>query len=354
MNRRELLTLAAAAALPFRRLRAEPGWRTFEIITRAEITRAQGTSRAWLPLPYEVDTDWQLGLGNTSTGNASQVKAVRATPYGVSMLYAEWPATERAPFVEVKSRFATRDRAVDLSAPAGGASLGAAERALYTAPTESIPCDGLVRETALLRAAKGARTDLEKGRALYEWIVENTLRDPKTKGCGTGNVKAMLESGNFGGKCADLNGLFVGFCRSLGIPARDVFGIRVAGSAHGYKSLGASSNVISKAQHCRAEFFAEGIGWIPVDPADVRKVILEEPPGHLALTDPKVQAARKRLFGSWEMNWLAYNVGHDIDLPGAQGPRLPFLMYPNGETGGERLDQLEPDSFRYTITAREV
>ncbi len=113
--------------------------------------------------------------------------------------------------------------------------------------------------------------------------------------------------------------------------------------------------MISKAQHCRAEFFAEGIGWIPVDPADVRKVILEEPPGQLKLDDPKVKAMHERLFGNWEMNWLAYNMGHDVELPNAsKGPRLPFLMYPNGETGGERLDQLEPDLFKYTITAREV
>ena len=356
MKRRELLTLAAAAALPWRRLRAaEPGWRTFEVTTRAEITKAHGVSRAWLPLPLEGDTGWQRNLGNSWTGNTSRTVAVRTTAYGVSMLYAEWPGDETAPYVEVKSRFATRDRAVNLSAAQEGAvRLGAAERALYTAPTESIPCDGLVRETALLRAAKGARTDLDKGRAIYEWIVESTQRDPKTKGCGTGDIKALLQSGNLAGKCADLNGLFVGLCRSLGIPARDVFGIRVAPSALGYKSLGASSSVISKAQHCRAEFFVEGIGWIPVDPADVRKVVLEEPPGKLALSDPKVDAARKRLFGSWEMNWLAYNVGHDVDLPNAKGPRIPFLMYPNGETGGDRLDQLDPDSFRYTITSREV
>jgi hypothetical protein len=29
-------------------------------------------------------------------------------------------------------------------------------------------------------------------------------------------------------------------------------------------------------------------------------------------------------------------------------------MYPNAETGGERRDQLDPDSVRYSITAREV
>ena len=54
------------------------------------------------------------------------------------------------------------------------------------------------------------------------------------------------------------------------------------------------------------------------------------------------------------MNWLAYNMGHDIALPHSKGPKLPYLMYPNGETGNERLDQLDPDAFTYTISAREI
>jgi transglutaminase-like putative cysteine protease len=323
------------------------------VTTRAEILKPRGLSRAWLPVPWAADSDWQRALGNTWAGNAQRADVVQVGKYGVTMLYAAWPSEQQSPVIEVKSRFSTRDRAIDFSRK-GAPSLSAGEVALYTAPTEMIPCDGLMKQTALVKAAKGARTDLEKGRAIYEWVVENSFRDPKTKGCGTGNVKAMLESGNLGGKCADLNGLFVGLCRSLGIPARDVYGIRVASSAYGYKSLGASSPVISKSQHCRAEFFAEGIGWIPVDPADVRKVVLEEPPGQLKIDDPKVEAARKRLFGSWEMNWVAYNAGHDVSLPDSSGKQVPFLMYPNGETGGERLNELDPDSFKYTITAREV
>jgi hypothetical protein len=51
---------------------------------------------------------------------------------------------------------------------------------------------------------------------------------------------------------------------------------------------------------------------------------------------------------------MALNLGHDVELPGSTGPKLPFLMYPNGETGGERLDQLDPARFTYTITAREI
>ena len=106
----------------------------------------------------------------------------------------------------------------------------------YLEPTDLIRTDGIVEATAR-EITKAARTDVEKARALYEWIVDNTFRDPKVKGCGLGDIQTMLETKNLGGKCADLNALFVGFARSLGIPARDVYGIRVADSAD-FKSLG--------------------------------------------------------------------------------------------------------------------
>jgi transglutaminase-like putative cysteine protease len=128
--------------------------------------------------------------------------------------------------------------------------------------------------------------------------------------------------------------------------------LRVAPSQFGYKSLGAGSEVVTKAQHCRAEVYLAGFGWVPVDPADVRKVMLEEPPTNLPLTDAKVVDARTALFGAWEMNWLAYNVAHDIKLPGAGGPMLEFLMYPQAETAAGRLDCLDPDAFTYKITAK--
>ena len=93
---------------------------------------------------------------------------------------------------------------------------------------------------------------------------------------------------------------------------------------------------------------------LPADPADVRKVVLEEPPGNLAINEPRVVAARKTLFGAWEGNWLAYNVAHDISLPGAKGPQLEFLMYPQAETAAGRLDCLDPDTFKYTMRATEA
>src|SRR5208283_255737 len=100
---------------------------------------------------------------------------------------------------------------------------------------------------------------------------------------------------DLGGKCADLNALFVGLARAAGVPARDVYGIRTAKSQLGYKSLGASSEIVTKAQHCRAEVYLGELGWTPVDPADVRKVMLEEPPGGRGRDDEMVRRARARL-----------------------------------------------------------
>ena len=353
MDRRSFLkTGAAAAALPWPSVFAASQWRAYEVTTRVEILKPQGASRAWLPLPLVEDTPWQRNIGNQWSGNAAHTQVLSDGKYGAAMLYAQWNA-DSAPVLELTSRFATRDHAVDVARPRADAErLSAAERAFFTAPTEYIPTDGIVRDTAR-EIVRKERTDIGKARAIYEWVVENTFRDPEVRGCGWGDIKSMLETRNFGGKCGDLNAMFVGLARSAGIPARDVYGLRVARSAHGYASLGVGSPNVTRAQHCRAEFFAQGYGWVPVDPADVRKVVLEEP-GRLAIHDAKVVAARKRLFGGWEMNWLAYNMAHDIELPHSRGPKLPYFMYPNGESGGQRLDSLDPDSFKYTITSRET
>jgi len=190
---------------------------------------------------------------------------------------------------------------------------------------------------------------VDKARAIYEWVVDNTFRDPKVQGCGLGDIHTMLETGNLGGKCADINSLFVGLARAAGVPAREMYGVRVGDSSQ-FQSLGRRGN-ISKAQHCRAEFYLDRAGWVPVDPADVRKVVLEE---KLPLDDPRVTALRRRLFGSWEMNWVAFNSGRDFDLaPRARKP-VKFFMYPYAEIGAGSPNGLDPASFSYRIESREV
>jgi len=360
MNRRTLLKagLAAGTAGLAPRLASAAvgfspmpkGWRSFTLVTRVEPTFA---SKAWIPLPTFEASDWQRPGKTSWTGNAKLAEKVRDPKYGMEMLRVEWAADLQNPLIEVTTEVKTQDRSVHPgqgSAPA----LSDDERKFNLMGTDLLPVTGLVKETAE-GIVRGKAKDVDKARALYEWVVENTFRNAKTPGCGVGDVSWMIKTGNLNGKCADLNALFVAMARSVGVPARDLYGIRVVPSAFGYKALGAGSTNVTKAQHCRAEVWLSSSGWTPVDPADVRKVVLEEPPTNLAMTDLKVMAARKTLFGAWEGNWLAFNVAHDVKLPGAayQEP-LPFLMYPQAEDKSGLVDPLDPDAFKYKITASET
>jgi transglutaminase-like putative cysteine protease len=361
LHRRDMLKCGAAAVatavLPrasFGAFAPIPGeWRTFTVVTRLEIAQPQGGTQAWVPLP-SVNESSSLRAGSSEwTTNGATAQTWRDPVHGTELLHVTWPDGAPTATVEVTSRVATRDRSVDLTRPGDAPQLSEADRAFHLAPTELIPTDGIVKQTAD-RITAGATSEVAKARAIYEWVVQNTYRDANVRGCGIGDVAAMLRIGNLGGKCADINALTVGLARAAGLPARDLYGVRLAPSRFGYKSLGAGSPIITKAQHCRTEVFLAGFGWVPFDPADVRKVMLEEPPGHLAIGDDKVVAARNALFGAWEGNWIAYNTGHDLALPGSARPKVAFLMYPQAETGAGRLDCLDADAFKYTIRATEV
>jgi len=361
MKRRDFLRstsiICAGLALPdMGRLFAErspsDAWRTFEMTTRAEILKPSGMTRVWLPAALTTNTPFQKTFSNKFRAEGGTAETIESRADGLGIVTATFPAGVR-PVLTLTSRVATKNYAVDLSTLGSTTNADHGELEHFLRPTKLIPTDGIVKSTAMEITA-GARTDVEKARAIYEWIVDNTFRNPKTRGCGTGNIRWMLESRDLGGKCADLNALYVGLARAVGLPARDVYGIRIAKSELGYRSLGVSTENVTKAQHCRAEVYLSTHGWVPVDPADVRKVVLEEPPGNRPLDDEMVKKARVRLFGSWEMNWIAYNFAHDVTLPGSSRPPVGFLMYPEAETVDGRLDSLDPDNFKYEITAREI
>jgi len=327
-------------------------WRTFEVTASVEVLNPSGTTRVWLPAALLRDTVFQKTLANDFRAEGGKVELVENKADALGIVAATFPAGTK-PVLTLTSRVSTRDYAVDLSTPARAGKGNASELEYYLQPTALVPTDGIVKEQAVA-CTRGATTDLEKARNIYDWVVDNTFRNPKTRGCGTGDIRFMLETGDLGGKCADLNALYVGLARAAGLPARHVYGLRIAKSDLGYKSLGPSTEVCTKGQHCRVEVYLTGYGWVPVDPADVRKVVLEEPPGNLPLDHEMVKKARTRLFGSWEMNWMAYNFGHDVALPGSSGKPVGYFMYPQGETADGRIDPFDPDAFRYQITSKEL
>jgi transglutaminase-like putative cysteine protease len=361
MNRRDFLRANGSICAGWALSRAMPAladtpsageWRTFEVVTTVELLKPNGASHIWLPAPLIRNTPYQKTISTRFTATGGTARLSQAKQGALGIVSATYPANAK-PALSLTGRVALKNYTVDLSSRSAAPPASPAELDYFRQPSRYVPTDGIVKQTAL-KATAGATTDIEKARAIYEWVVDHTFRDPKVRGCGRGDIRFMLESGDMGGKCADLNALYVGLARSVGLPARHVYGLRIAKSDRGYKSLGLPTDIATKGQHCRAEVYLREHGWVPVDPADVRKVVLEEPPGNRPLSDEIVSRARGSLFGSWEMNWMAYNYAHDVDLPGSANKPLVYFMYPQAETAEGRVDPFDPDNFKYEIKAQEI
>jgi transglutaminase-like putative cysteine protease len=234
MRRRDFLRttgiISAGLAFPnakrlFAADSAPDGWRTFEVSTRVEVLKSSGTTRIWVPAAIGRPTPFQKTVSNTFNAEGGTAKIVESNAAdSLGIVSAEYPAGV-TPILTVTSKIATRDYSVDFAARQKAGNDKAADLQHFLRPTKFLPTDGVVKTTAD-EITKNAKTDVEKARAIYEWIVDNTFRNPKTRGCGTGDIRFMLETRDFGGKCADLNALFVGLARAAGLPARDVYGIQ--------------------------------------------------------------------------------------------------------------------------------
>lgn len=323
-------------------------WRTVDVQTNIGLRRVKGRARLWLPLAQYKDTLWQRSLGHTWEGNFSSASIYRDPVAEMEVFVAEWAEGIDNPKLQIVSQIATQDRHFDVTRRGAIAERTEVLRRCLQ-PTSQFPIDGTVRRAAE-RAIGRIKDPLAMGKAIYDWVVENTEFDVSGKGLGNANIASLLESGNLSGRSADIAQLFVALCRSVGIPARPVFGLRM-GTSRLFGSLGILGE-LNEAQHCRAEFYIPGYSWIGVDPADVRKAIREE---RLSNNDPKLTVFKKLLFGFWEMNWIGFNAAQDVTLRGAaSGDTLPHLIYPVLETADGRFDSQDTTRMNYSVTATRV
>lgn len=321
-------------------------WRTFEITTTVKPQGVTGTSTLWLPLPLNQDTLFQRTLGHSWSGNPGQSSMRRLPDGNLEVFHVEW-SEGRDARLEIRTLVTTADRHFDITKRTIPPDREDILRR-HLQQTSLIPNDGLAHQLAE-RIIGRIKDPVAQAKAIYDWVVDNTVYDVSLPGSGSGDVRKQLIRGEYGGRSADINGLFVSLCRSVGIPARCVYGLRV-GPSRLFRSLGLTSNDATRGQHVRAEFYSPGFGWIPVDPSDVRRAISLET---LSERDSRLQSLRKVLFGVWEMNWVAFNIGADVTLPGRQIP-MPFLLFPQLEARGELRDGTDSAAFSYTIAARQV
>ena len=249
------------------------------------------------------------------------------------------------------SVFKTRNRATDCASP-GRQGHGCRDPGFLDRADRLKPTDGIVRATAQ-KITRGEKSDVAKP-ALYDWVVSNAHREPSTAGCG---LAISVDAGDRQpvGQVRRPKRLFVGLARSIGLPARDVYGIRVAPSAFGYRELGASANGAITRPSTAARGLPAAAGWVCHGPGRRLKVMRQETKEWIKNpADPLVKPVNAALFGGWEGNWVGYSHANDVTLPGASNQRVGFMMYPQALNAKGLLDGLKPETFVYTIKAREL
>ncbi len=264
--------------------------------------------RIWIPA---AQSDAYQQVKAVSAKGDLPLKKTSDSKYGNEMYYAEAAGTTQPELhFEVEYDVVRRERTA--LAESGGklvsASLAKKERQQYLQPNALVPVTGLPADLAA-NVTQGKSGDLDKARAIYDYVFTTMRYDKTGTGWGRGDVLYACDAKK--GNCTDFHSLFIAMARSQGIPARFEIGFPLPPDKHSSEIAG---------YHCWAEFYADGRGWIPVDISEAWK--------H--------QEKRDYFFGSHDVNRVQFSMGRDLRLnPTQDGKPLNYFVYPYVELDGQ-------------------
>lgn len=308
------------------------------VTVEVDLSKQEAGKETKLWIPYAVSDKHQTVTDVKVAGDYASSGVYTDKANGTPVLYAQWDKDAKSRkliYSFTVEREEVRVRDLSAKEPAWNK----ADYAEYLQPTSLGPTDGEVKKLAD-SITKDKRTVLEKAKAIYDWTCENMYRDPATVGCGKGDVCDLLKKP--GGKCTDISSMYVALARAAGVPAREVFGVRLGKKAE---------EEITTWQHCWVEVFVPGTGWVPVDPADVRKAMLVE---KLELNDAKTREYRDYFWGGIDPYRFKVASGRDLVLnPPQAGAPLNTFGYPYAEVDGKTLNFYDPKAFGYRLLFKE-
>jgi transglutaminase-like putative cysteine protease len=283
--------------------------------------------RLWVPLPYQ---DLYQLVSELRIESPVPYKVHREPQYNNRYAYLVVDAAHaKAPFDVTLTFHAKRlEHRVSLTSVTDlpGQPMVATTRFLQ--PDRLVPIDGVIAELSN-QQTKNVMLPLEKARSIYEYVVATMHYDHDGTEWGRGDAVWACSAKH--GNCTDFHSLFIGMARAAGIPARFEIGFPLPASAH----EGAISGY-----HCWAEFYIEGIGWIPVDASEAWKD----------------KSRHDYFFGATDPNRVMFSLGRDIRLnPPQNADPLNYFVYPYAELDGKPFTGLKNEFwFRDDAAAPSV
>ena len=291
-------------------------------------------------LPYPVSTPFQDVTNVAITGNFATHGIYSEPLFNNMILFASWPANMKQRVLKMSFRVKRQERNDTWMLKAKEGCLDRAYVGNFLRDSSVAPLSPAVVDLSH-QITNGKKTTLQKAKAIYEWVCNNLKRDPNVKGCGCGDVCFVLERKV--GKCADIHSVFVALLKGAGVPAREVFGLRLPSS--GQKD-------VTNWQHCWAEFYVPNVGWLVADPGDYLKALLEK---KLSPSSPEAKRLKKYFFGHVDPFRVRLSIGRDLILnPPQDSEPLNYFMYPYAEVKGQPVDYLDYSNFTYSISATRL
>lgn len=277
--------------------------------------------RLWIPLPYTGQDAYQK-VSRLQVKSPVPYRIDREPVYGDRYAYVVVkPSQATKPFdIRISFHVERFEHRVSLTPSSATPAEPHMELARYLQPDKMIPLNGEIGELSA-EHTNGAHGSIEKAQKIYDYILATMHYDHVGTGWGHGDAVWACNSKH--GNCTDFHSLFIGMARAAGVPARFQIGYALPADAHS----GALASY-----HCWAEFYAKGIGWVPIDAA-------------LASQHP---AKAKYYFGAIDDNRVMFSMGRDIRLvPPQKGEPLNYAVYPYAELDGKPYDAITHDaSFR--------
>ncbi|MBI4549606.1 MAG: transglutaminase domain-containing protein [Candidatus Omnitrophica bacterium] len=320
------MALAFLVAAPVSRGETPAAETRFNFIYQVRIDSippGAGEIKIWVPLARSDDYQKILNLEVLSP---VEYEIHEDPDYGNKILFLklERPRTETLTFdirynVEVRGEKRTFSDLSQRRHEDGAAGPGKKE--LFLASQSLLVIDGRIKEIAA-DVTRGKNTDLEKAKAIYDYVIQTMKYDKSGQGWGRGSTVYACEVRK--GNCTDFHSLFIALARASGVPARFKIGAQIPGDQPegtvGY--------------HCWAEFYLPEEGWVPVDASEAWK-------------HPEL---KEFYFGSHDSRKFFINLGRDISLtPAAKGNPVNIFIHPYVELDGKPFNAAG-SQFTFKIT----
>jgi transglutaminase-like putative cysteine protease len=274
--------------------------------------------RVWLPVPS--DSTVQKISGLKFSGTSQSARLATEPKYQNRIAYFEIPKPGNDITVSMSFTCERKEIKLDLDQLKADGSDAPSSYEVFRQPDKLVIIDDEIKSLSR-EVTSGKRSSLEKGRAIYDYVLGKMTYDKNHTGWGLGSTRHACDVGK--GNCTDFHALFNSLARAQGIASGFEIGLYLPYERNSAEPVGG--------YHCWAFFRVPGKTWVPVDCSE----------------GDRFPERKEYFFGNHTPNRVTLSTGRDITLePKQAGPPLNYFLNPHAEADGKPMPATKTWSYK--------